>query len=99
MDSSAQKIQGNRRLDEMHYNIHDFTAVTEALLPDNDIEFLAARASVSVQRNPKLKIAFVGNHPVVLKLMDAFNDSGCSPNRVLRFDTLQQARRFACEEN
>lgn len=94
MDSSAQEIQGHARLDEMRYNIHDFTAATEVTLLEADIEFMAVRASVSVLRNPRLKIAFVGNHHIVHKLMDAFNNLGCAPNRVVRFDTLEEAREY-----
>ncbi len=95
MDSSATEIQGSPHLDEMHYNIHDFTGVTEAQLSDDDVEFMAVRASISLQRNARIKIAFVGSHPIVYRLMDAFNHSGCSRHRVSRFDTLEEARRYA----
>ena len=95
MDRSAREIQGHSRLDDMRYNIHDFTGLSEARLPDEDIEFMAARASVSLLNNPRIKIAFVGQHPVVFKLMAAFNNSGCSEHRVRRFDTLEEARRYA----
>lgn len=95
MDESAQRIQGDAQIDDMRYNIHDFTAVTDAQLSDLDIDFMAARASVSVLRNPRIKLAFVGTHPIVFQLMDALNNSGCSPHRVVRFDTLEEARRYA----
>lgn len=96
LDRSAQSIQSDSRLDEMHYNIHDFTGVTEVRLSDTDIDYMAARANVSVKNNPKLKIAFVGRHHVVFKLMEAFNKVGYSSNRVVQFDTLTEARAFAC---
>ena len=95
MDESAQRIQGDPHLDEMRYNIHDFTAVTDAQLSDTDIEFMATRASVSVLRNPRIRLAFVGTHPIVYRLMAAFNNAGCSPHRVVRFETLEEARRYA----
>lgn len=94
MDASALEIQGNPRLDDMRYNIHDFSAVTEALLPRADIEFMAVRASFSIQRNPRLKLAFVGTHPIVHTLMDAFHTLGCAPNRIIRFDTLDAAYAY-----
>jgi hypothetical protein len=95
MDSSAQRIQAHPQIDDMRYNIHDFTGVTDAVLQDDDIEFMAIRAGIAVQRNARLRIAFVGTHPVVHKLMAAFNQSGCSRLRVQRFDTLADARHYA----
>ena len=95
MDASAQKIQGHPLLDDMQYNIHDFTGVTGDDLEEDDIAFMAVRAALSVQRNPRLRIAFVGQHPVAHKLMNAFNDSGCTRHQVQRFDTLAEARRYA----
>lgn len=97
LDSSAQKIQSDARIDQMRYNIHDFTAVTKFLLTETDIEFLAARANAALLRNPRLKIAFVGNDPVVYHLMEVFNSVGCANARVVRFDTLKDARAYACE--
>lgn len=96
MDLSAISIQSNPRLDEMHYNIHDFTALVELNLDETDIEVFAARANVAVKNNPRLKIAFVGQHRIVYQLMDAFNSTGYSSNKVLRFDTLDEARAYAC---
>lgn len=98
MDASAIAIQSHPRIDEMLYNIHDFSSLVEARLPDGDIEYMAARASASLRRNPRIRIAFVGTHPVVFRLMDAFNASACSPHRVARFDTLDEARRYASAE-
>lgn len=95
MDTSAQRIQAHPQLDEMRYSIHDFSGVTEALLDDDDIEFLAVRASISLQRNPRIRLSFVGTHPVVHKLIEAFNNSGCSKHRIRRFDTLEEARRYS----
>jgi hypothetical protein len=99
MDSSAKEIQGSERLDEMRYNIHDFTAVTNLDLAEEDVQFMAVRAALSVQRNPRIKLAFVGNHPALYRLMNAFNDSGCSQHRVCRFDTLDEARRYTANES
>lgn len=98
MDSSAEKIQANERIDEMRYNIHDFTAVTDIDLTEDDLQFMAVRAAFSVQHNPRIKIAFVGNHPVLYRLMNAFNNSGCSQHRVCHFDTLGEARRYTGSE-
>lgn len=95
LDASAMEIQGNSRLDDMRYNIHDFSAVTEAHISADDIEFMAVRAAISLRQNPGIKIAFVGKHPIVQQLMDAFNASGCSAHQVRRFDTLDEARRYA----
>lgn len=36
------------------------------------IEIMAARASESLHRHPTLKIAFIGSHPVVQELVEAF---------------------------
>lgn len=94
LDASALTIQGHPDLDEMKYNIHDFTAVEDAHVSDADIDFMAARANVSVKRNPRLKLIFVGNHPLLFRMMNAFNAVGYSPNRVVRFDTLSEARAY-----
>lgn len=95
MDVSALKIQAHPQFDDMRYTIHDFSDVTEAFLDEDDIEFMATRGSISVQRNTRLRIAFVGSHPVVIALMNAFNNCGCSAHRIRRFDTLDDARRYA----
>lgn len=87
-------VKRHPQLDDMRYGIHDFTDVANALLPKAEIEFLAVRASVAVLRNPRLKIAFVGNHHIVHELMDAFNNLGCAPNRVVRFNSLADAREY-----
>lgn len=94
LDESAAHLQGHRRLDEFDYNIHDFSAATDIQIDDEEIEFLAVRAAVSLQRNPRIRLAFVGVHPVVQRFVRAFNDSGCSAHRCHHFDTLAAARRF-----
>lgn len=88
-----KRIQGNDRLDEMRYNIHDSSAVSEVQVSADDSEFMATRACVSLYNNPRIRLAFVGSHPVVYQLMDAFNNSGCARHRVHRFDSLAEARR------
>lgn len=95
LDASAIAIQESEYLDEMRYNIHDFSAVSEVFMSDSDVEYMAARAAVSIQRNQRLRIAFVGNHNIVGRLMNAFNNNGYSHHRVHRFDTLEAARDFA----
>lgn len=95
IDSSAIQIQASPRLDDMTYNIHDFTEVTEAIVDDEYIKFMATRAAFSVSRNSRIKLAFVGNHPVLHKLMDAFNSSGVGKHRVMRFDSMEEARKYA----
>lgn len=94
IDSSAIQIQANPDLDDMRYNIHDFTDVTEADVDDDYIEFMATRAAISVHRNPKIKLAFVGNHPVLHKMMEAFNASRLAKHRVMRFDSMEEARLY-----
>jgi|GEM_PF-4998643 len=78
----------------LRYIIHDFSTATEVIVPQIDIEFMAVRASVALLWNPKVKIAFVGNHPVVHALIDAFDNLGPSPHRCHRFDALDEARAF-----
>lgn len=99
LDESAARLQGHRRLDDFRYNIHDFSAVSTIEVDDDEIEFMATRAAISVQRNPRIRLAFVGDHPVVGRLVEAFNTSGCSPVRCRHFDTLAAARAFAEGEN
>lgn len=94
LDSSAQELQASERVDDLRYIIHDFTAATDVIVSENDIEFMAVRASIALQKNPRVKIAFVGNHPVVHALIDAFNNIGRSLHRCHRFDALEEARRF-----
>ena len=55
---------------------------------------MAVRASVALRSNPAIRIAFVGNHAVVLALIEAFNTSGKSPHRCNRFDTLAGGPRL-----
>lgn len=95
LDSSASELQSSARLDDLRYIIHDFSAATEVIVSQIDIEFMAVRASIALLRNPKVKIAFVGNHPVVHALIDAFDNLGPSPHRCHRFDTLDEARAFS----
>lgn len=95
LDASAQQMQGHEHIDVMGYIIHDFSGVTDIVVSDDDIEFMAVRACFALQRNPKVKIAFVGRHPVLHKLMAAFNDSGCSRHKVCHFETLDQAREYS----
>lgn len=94
LDSSAIRLQANERVDELHYIIHDFSAATEVQVQPDDIEFMAVRASVALLRNPKVKIAFVGDQPVILALIEAFETKGVSAHRCHHFATLEGARRF-----
>lgn len=94
LDSSARELQGNERVDDLHYVIHDFTDTTAVSVSQDEIEFMAVRASIALQRNSRVKIAFVGNHPVVHALIDAFGNLGRPTHRCHRFDTLEAARRF-----
>jgi hypothetical protein len=94
LDSSASQLQGNARVDDLRYIIHDFTGASDVVVSQGDIEFMAVRASIALLRNPRVKIAFVGNQPVVHALIDAFNNLGSSPHRCHRFDSLEEARRF-----
>ena len=94
LDESAKQLQGNARTDDLRYIIHDFSACTDVVVPQSYLEFMAIRASFALQRNSGVKIAFVGNHPSVHALMDAFNNHGISQHRCHRFDTLAEARQF-----
>lgn len=94
LDSSASQLQGDARVDDLRFIIHDFTGASDVDVSEGDIEFMAVRASIALLKNPRVKIAFVGNHPVVLALIDAFNNLGSSAHRCHRFDTMEAARRF-----
>lgn len=94
LDASAKKIQGHERTDDLYYIIHDFTGCSDVLVSANDIRFMAVRATVALQRNERVKIAFVGTHPVVHALIDAFNSHARTKLRCNRFDTLEEARRY-----
>lgn len=94
LDSSAIALQANEHIDNLRHIIHDFSGVTQIEIPQHKLEFMAVRASVALNRNPVVKIAFVGNHPVVNQLIDAFNNKGISSLRCHRFDTLEEARAF-----
>jgi len=95
LDASAQQLQGNERVDDLCYVIHDFSACTDIHVRHIDIQYMAVRASVALMRNRKVRIAFVGDHPVIHALIDTFNTKGVSPHRCHRFDTLEEARAFA----
>lgn len=95
LDASAKRLQGDTRLDTLHYIIHDFSAATEVQVSTEGVEFMAVRASVALSMNLRVRIAFVGNQPAVHALIDAFNNKGISPLRCHRFDTLEAARQFA----
>ncbi len=94
LDSSAQQLQGNERVDDLCYVIHDFSACTDIQVRHIDIQFMAVRASAALMRNRKVRIAFVGNHPVIHALIDTFNTKGISAHRCHRFDTMDEARAF-----
>src|SRR5690349_9991092 len=91
LDESARRLQGDPRIDDLRYIVHDFSAATHVAVSQDDVEFMAVRASVALQRNPRVRIAFVGNHPVVHALVAAFNDLGMSTHRCRQFDTLDLA--------
>ena len=97
LDTTAVALQADERVDRLRYIIHDFSAATEITLLQDDIEFMAVRASVALLRNPGVRIAFVGDHPVVHALIDAFNSQGVSPHQCHRFDAIEEARRFTAE--
>jgi len=94
LESSAIRLQADSRLDNMRYVIHDFTGVTDVMASQDDIDIMAARASVSLHRHPVMKIAFVGSHPVVQRLVDAFLNLDGYRHQCHRFDTTDQARKF-----
>lgn len=79
LDTTAVALQADERVDRLRYIIHDFSAATEITLSQDDVEFMAVRASVALLRNPGVRIAFVGDHPVVHALIDAFNSQGYHP--------------------
>lgn len=95
LDSSALQIQGDERIDDLRYLIQDFVAIDDAIVSVDEIEIMAYRGSVALRNNFRIKIAFVGNHPVVHQMIDAFNHSGCSRHKAYRFDNLKDARSFA----
>lgn len=94
LDSSAIRLQASERVDVLHYIIHDFSEATEVLVSRDEVEFMAVRASVALLRNLRVKIAFVGDQPVIRALIEAFDTKGVSPLRCHQFDTLDAARRF-----
>lgn len=94
LDASARELQGDERLDDLRAIVHDFTGATDVSVTQDEIEFMAVRASIALQRNAKVRIAFVGNHPVVHALIEAFAGLGRPSQRCHRFDTLAEARRF-----
>lgn len=94
LDSSALQIQSDERIDDLHYLIQDFSAVNDAIVSPEEIEVMAYRGSAALRNNFRIRIAFVGNHPVVHQLIDAFNRSGCSQHTAYRFDTLNEARSY-----
>lgn len=94
LDATAAQLQADARLDDLRHIIHDFTGATEILVSQDDIDFMALRASIALQKNMRVKIAFVGDHPVVHALIHAFNVDGVSNHRCQRFDTLAEARAY-----
>ena len=64
LDVSAAQIQGDERIDRLRYGIHDFRDAIDIDVLDDDIEFMAMRAVVALERNVVIRIAFVGDHPV-----------------------------------
>lgn len=94
LDSSAIRLQSDARVDDLRYVTHDFAAVTDIDVSQDNIEFMAVRASIALAKNPRVKIAFVGSHPVVHALFDSFCNLGGSRHRCDRFDSLEAARQF-----
>ena len=97
LDSSAQELQSSERTDSLRYIIHDFSACSAIELDDDDAEFMAVRAGIALLRNTRVKIAFVGEQPLVHQLIAAFNGSGISKLRCHHFDSLEAARRFTAD--
>ena len=95
LDVSAAQIQGDERIDRLRYGIHDFRDATDIDVLDDDIEFMAMRAVVALESNVVIRIAFVGDQPVVHKLIEAFTRLGCGRVPCRRFDSMAAARCFA----
>ena len=95
LDVSAARIQGDERIDRLRYGIHDFRDAIDIDVLDDDIEFMAMRAVVALERNVVIRIAFVGDHPVIHKLIEAFNRFGRGRVPCRRFDSMAAARCFA----
>jgi hypothetical protein len=95
LDVSAARIQGDERIDRLRYAIHDFSAAIDIDVLDDDIEFMAMRAVVALERNAVIRIAFVGDHPVIHKLIEVFNRFGRGRVPCRRFDSMGAARCFA----
>jgi hypothetical protein len=93
-DSSGAEIQGDERTDALRYIIHDFTACTEVHAEPSDIEFLVARACAATRSIPKLKVAFVGNHPAIQTILDSHNELKLSQHEWRCFDSMASARQF-----
>ena len=91
LDASARALQGDERLDRLRYIIHDFSGATDIAVTQDEIEFMAVRASVALRSNPAIRIAFVGNHAVVLALIEAFN------TKTARARTVAMTSRLASE--
>ncbi|UCV17754.1 hypothetical protein [Ferribacterium limneticum] len=91
---SDEATQAHERIDTLRYVIHDCSGVSDFIVPQDEIDFIAIRASVALRQNPRIKIAFVSSHSIVRKLIDTFNQMDRSLHRCCRFDTLEEARQF-----
>ena len=94
MNASAVSVQSDARFDDLRYIIHDFTACCEVSASEDDLEFMAARASYAVNMLRSFKIVFVGDHAVVRNLVRIFNQLGISSHPCVFVDSLEEARAF-----
>ena len=99
LDQSAKTLQGDARIDDLRYIIHDFSACTDVTLSADDIENMAVRACFALKKNPRVKIAFVSKHPSVHALAHAFNNAGISKHYSSIFDSIESAKKFVAGKN
>lgn len=94
LELSGVELHTDVRFDFMRYVIHDFSGVTAIAASQDDVEIVAASESAALYRQPRVNIAFVGGHPVVHSLLDAFLVIDRYEHMCARFDTLDEARQF-----
>lgn len=88
-------IYGNKRFDEIRYQLFDMMRVTEIAIEDEDVLIVAACDKAAALTNPTVKCALVTNNEIILSLSILYQKGiEKSPWKGLSFHNVSKAREW-----
>lgn len=81
-------------LDSLRYLILDCDGIYKLNTSDSELEFIATRANVALQRNRLIKIALVRRNSLTSGFVESFNACSYSKAKAINFNTASAARKY-----